>query len=371
MINLKKKIAVVAAAGVLMSLSISSVNASLWSYKKGDVDDDGSVTQSDKATMQQVLHGYSYPDATTIERLDLNRDYVIDAYDRTLLSNILSGSMSTSTVFYEFTDPFPEQSSRGYYICSPSTGYPTRYYTLPQITSLSDSLNSPRVIIGDDDRYIENGLDGVIDVQRSDGSNLGTAFVIDSHTLLTAAHVVYGGANLKFKIFTNYNTQSNIQITPTAYHVPYAYANNTGGCGWKYDYAIVRVQEDLSDYNDHSYINFDLGLMRDEMSHSKPVYVTGFGGPGNGVTPELIHVKSTGVGYLLDTPDVSKDYAINFSTDIVRGDSGAPVYVKNSDGSNSVIAICTVEGSNFNSGCRITSNILQFVYNNTNLNTSP
>lgn len=59
MINLKKKIAVVAAAGVLMSLSISSVNASLWSYKKGDVDDDGSVTQSDKATMQQVLHGYS------------------------------------------------------------------------------------------------------------------------------------------------------------------------------------------------------------------------------------------------------------------------------------------------------------------------
>lgn len=369
MMNLKKRIAVIASACVMLNLTVSSVNASLWSYKKGDIDDNGSVNQSDKASMQQVLHGYKYPDATTIERLDLNRDYVIDAYDRTLLSNILSGSMSTSTVFYEFTDSLPGQSSRSYYICSPTTGavIPNSSYTLPLVSNLQQA-SSPRTIIGGDDRYAEDGFDGVINVQYSTGANAGTAFVIDSHTLLTAAHVVYNKSGLKFKIFTDHDTQSNIPITPVAYHVPSEYVNNNNIC---YDYAIVTVEEDLECYNgygyeDYSFINFDLGLMRNEMSLSKPVYVTGFGGDGE-ITPELEDVKSTGVGTLLNTSNTDTDYRIYFDTDIVPGNSGSPVYIKNPDGSNSVIGICTHQSTYYNSGIRITSDILKFVFNNSHL----
>ena len=369
----KKFITLLSFAAVASAFSASTVNASLWSYKKGDVDDSGTVNIADLSTMQQVLHGVRYPSATAVERLDLNNDYVINAYDKSLISDILFGTSSTSTEFYEFTNALPSPESREYYVCSPLTGYPNYNYTysLSTPSNLNDLPDLPRVIIGNDDRVKENGLDGVINV-RYYGMNIGTAFVVDSHTLLTAAHVVYGKSNLQFKIFSNYNTVSNVQITPTAYHVPSLYV--TGNNQEKYDYALVTVQEDLEDYtgygyNHHSFINFDLGLMRNELPHTVDIYATGFGGNHNNINPELAYVKSTGSGYLLDTPISERDYSIRFSTDIVGGDSGGPVYVKNQDGSKTVIGISAYEcpSGQYNSGTRITSDILRFVYDNQNL----
>ena len=120
--------------------------------------------------------------------------------------------------------------------------------------------------------------------------------------------------------------------------------------------------------------SFDLGVMRDCMSRTKPVYVTGFGGNGGGdpsIDPSLIGTKSTGVGTLspVDVTYVGNwRYAIYYNTDIVAGDSGAPVYVTNTDGTKTVIGINNYSGSTYNQGTRITTDILHFVYNNNNLN---
>ena len=344
----------------------TNVKAVPGSYKKGDIDGDGSVTLSDAAYMNQFLRGSKSANALTIERLDINGDFIINEYDCTLLSNMLITNNVTNK-YYSYTSALPAQTSRTYYVYSPSTGYKNDdlTYTLNPVDNITASNTSVMSIIDDDDRDPEDGLDGVINVQYSNGDNCGTAFVIGKHTLLTAAHVVYNKTNLQFKIFSNYNTESNVQITPTSYHIPAMYVSWPDS--WKYDYAIVTVQENLKNYNNHNYINFDLGLIRNEVSFNRTVYVTGFGGNGQNITPELADVKSTGSGSFLSTPDTVKNYAFYFNTDMVPGDSGGPVYVQNTDGSKTVIGICAYEGGSFNQATRITNDILHFIYNNPNL----
>ncbi|MDO5148050.1 MAG: trypsin-like serine protease [Oscillospiraceae bacterium] len=344
-----------------LCVGVGSVNVNAAStYKKGDIDGNGSITLSDAAYMNQFLHGSKSANARTVERLDVNGDYIINDYDRSLLSNmIINGSVTTLS--YNNTSALPIQSSRTYYVYSPSTGVRNDVYTLNPVNNITTSGTSTMSIIDGDDRYIENGLDGVINVQYSSGSNCGTAFVIGPHTLLTAAHVVYNSTNLRFKIFTNYNTESDVQITPTAYHIPSMYVS--GSDSWKYDYAIVKVSEDLSDY-----VNFDLGVMRNEVPLSRTVYATGFGGNCEGITSGLADVKSTGTGSFVSMSDNdAKNYVFHYNVDTVPGDSGSPVYVRNTDGSQTVIGIHTYGGNGYNQAIRITSDILHFAYNNSNL----
>lgn len=357
---LKKFVSGILAIALYANVGSINVNAAS-TYKKGDVDGNGSISMPDLAYMQQFLRGSQSANARTVERLDINNDYIINAYDRSLLSNMLMSNGSTN-LSYNYTSSLPAQSSRTYYVYSPSTGLKndSLTYTLNPVSNIVSTGASTMSIIDGDDRHIENSLNGVVNVQYSNGSNCGTAFVIDSHTLLTAAHVVYNSTNLRFKIFDNYNTESNISITPSAYHIPSMYVS--GPDSWKYDYAIVKVNENLSNY-----INFDLGVMRNEVPLSKPVYATGFGGNAQNITPELADVKSTGVGSFSSTPNNVINYAFYFNTDIVPGDSGGPVYVQNPDGSKTVIGICAYEGGTFNQATRITNDILHFAYNNPNL----
>lgn len=94
------------------------------------------------------------------------------------------------------------------------------------------------------------------------------------------------------------------------------------------------------------------------------------------VSQNLVGVKSTGVGHLVNIHKTNSrydnnywDYAIFYNTDTAGGNSGSPVYVRNPDGTNTVIAIHTYgydpNTDIFdNSGTRITTDILKFVYNN-------
>ena len=78
---------------------------------------------------------------------------------------------------------------------------------------------------------------------------------------------------------------------------------------------------------------------------------------------------TTGYGNLISGYNnvILDDYIINYSSDMVGGESGGPVYVKTQDGKITVIAINSGGTSTYNVGRRIDSNILHFVYNNPNL----
>lgn len=350
-----------------------NVGATSSTYLKGDVDGDGAVTMADLASMQSFLHGNKGAGGAIAERLDVYKDYVIGGYDRLILSSILVGDISASYVTSDNTNSLPDQHTRSYKKYSPTTGNLIGSYTIGIVSNIASSSSSSYSINENDDRKPENGLEGVINVQYSNGNNCGTAFVVDSHTLLTAAHVIYGERDLRFKIFSDYNTESDVQITPTAYHIPSLYT--TSATPYKYDYAIVTVNEDLSDY-----INFDLGLMRNGMSEGRDIYITGFGGDGVGVSDNLVDNKSTGIGHLSNVHKSNSqyeqsywNYQLYYDTDTAPGNSGSPVYVKNPNGTNTAIAIHT-QGDHDetpdvfdNRGTRITTDILKFVYNNPNL----
>lgn len=126
---------------------------------------------------------------------------------------------------------------------------------------------------------------------------------------------------------------------------------------------------------------FELGVPRNELAQTTTkMYVTGFGGEPNDdyekkhINDELIStsergIMSTGEGILSSTTGFD-NYRARYSCDTIGGDSGAPVYIINNN-IKTVIAINTSGAPNhtsYNTGLRITTDILNFVYDNPNLN---
>ena len=374
------------------------------SYISGDVDGNGTVDLADLAYIQQFLNGSVAADARTAERLDVTRDYIIDANDKNYISNMLLNNTAPSTFSYPSNlSELPAQISGGvsYNIYDADDESYEGMYTLPPLSNISatsTTSTNTRGIIGTDDRVIENGLLGVINIQDSSNNNVGTAYVVDDHTILTVAHIIYQKKNnvsyiapgLKFKVFSDYNTESDdYTITPVSYHVPNFYVNNayTGlessnqinDIAVKYDYAIVTVQEDLSDL-----VNFNLGIAREELPIGTNIYVTGFGGDCAGITPGFDDVKTTGYGNLITSNDagINTGYVLRYLTDAVPGNSGSPVYVLggNNGTSKTAIGVNNIGWGYFdettqqdvytcNQCVKITTDILHFIFNNSYLQT--
>jgi glutamyl endopeptidase len=272
---------------------------------------------------------------------------------------ILNGNTSVS-VSYKSTVALPTQEDREYYVFSASSGKMVDAYTLdaddaPTITSSSAST---RGIIGTDDRTLETSLKGVVNI-----NNYVTGFVIGEHTILTAAHCVYNKeeqtakTGLKLYLYDNGSyDNASVTATPVQIHIPGEYVENSTR---DYDYAIITVKEDLSDY-----MSFNLGVAR-SIAVGKTVKVTGRGGSGDedsGVNKDLIDVMSTGSG----TIATFTNYRVNYTVDTIGGDSGAPVYYTK-DGVNTVIGIHRGQYGSNNTGVRITTDILQFAYNNSHI----
>ena len=233
------------------TVSEKRIEASETTFLKGDIDGNGVVNMIDYTNMIKFLSGQCAANGRVAERLDLNKDGVITYYDKSLLASIILEDVPQTTIRSSNTDNLPSQSNRSYYkFDMSSTSYSV--YTLSPVANITDA--STYTIIDSDDRVQENGLNGVIKVSSSMG--LGTAFVVGPHTILTAAHVLSDkdtrqvAYDADFQFYTNYNTVSNFSVTPTAYHVPSAFFG--GSNAWIYDYAVVTVEEDLSDY-----VNFD------------------------------------------------------------------------------------------------------------------
>ncbi len=383
---IQKTISAVVSTLLCFSFFSQSVSAVEASYIKGDIDGNGVVNALDLVKLVSFLCGRVTADGETAERLDVNRDFIIDDYDKSFLSSILLGDEDACDMESTNINSLPAQEAVKYRVFDYEESEEMYTYTLYPLSNIDVPS---RIIIGNDDRYPEDSLECVINVRTPYNSNtgqdynLGTAFILDSHIIMTAAHVLYdndGGpinvnanphleSGLQFKIYSDHDTQDSTKvITPIEYHIPdkYIYTDSNREDHWKYDYAIVYVEEDLSDYVD---FEFKLGIMRSGMTNTRKIYVTGFSGDDNGseqVLEENINVKTTGWGYLtgIDHSFDNWNYALYYNTDGVAGDSGAPAYVYDLNGNKTVIAINNYAGDNFNQGTRITPNILHFAYNN-------
>lgn len=391
----------------LMSTPLQVSAAS--TYAQGDVNGDGSVNSADTLALTNFLQGKKGATGSSIpERLDVNGDFVINSTDTALLRKIVLHLESSSTLNYTSTkDTVTQTNLWQYELCyskfNAQTGSVITNYEIPQVSNIS--ATSTRGIIGDDDRYVDYSQSGVVLLTNGE-KIIGTGFIVDKDKIVTAAHVLYNTvtdeaqSNIKYILFNstgnkidiNGNVQSDsyMGISANSYHIPkcYMYAsyyeevavnnNNpselTGNAlaqGFYNDYALIKVNEDLS-----SYQSFDVGVFRDGIvNKNKQLYVTGYNTAdnetNNNINSALRGKMVTGIGYLHMSDSVKgnckiSDKNIFYDVDIINGQSGGPVYIKNSDGSKTVVGINTGSGSTFNTGTKFNTKVLTFIFNNTN-----
>lgn len=377
-----KKISIGLLSLVLCSTTISmNVSAVSSNYLKGDVNGDGMVSLSDLAYLRNYMSGRktTYNNNMT-QRLDVNRDCIISNLDVDELSRIIVNNTQPETLYYSNNTVMfdvPISSDKYYQKFNAQNGVTSidDVYCLEAADLIPNSSLPARVVVGPDTRFEDFDNSGIVKLDYRKGTDtfIGTGFVVDTHIILTAAHCMYSTSNdekAKDLTYTLYKKNQNTGIVTSEthsavyYHVPRRYIDfNNGDTDENlyatYDYALIKVNEDLSAYM------LDLGVSRTvlknaaDRSHTDEsirIYVSGFNPEQNNMV--------TGYGYFSNNKILNG--ILNYSTDTVVGESGSPVYVYNEDGSMTVIGIHSRSASsqNFNIGKRIDVDLLNFIFNN-------
>lgn len=203
-----------------------------------------------------------------------------------------------------------------------------------------------------------------------------TGFIIGDHEIMTAAHCVYSPER-GFGDHTNIVIQDATTITDNATkmnvisaHVPMEYMyltlhNGQGSDGQThaaqdYDYAILTVNEDLSQYG-----SYMLGMPTEEIEDDVPIHSLGYYGD----TLKISHGTVTTAGELSLDMNLYSDH----------GSSGGPIYTESVFGVPGATnpsyqmttyrtAVSIVHGgdntNNYLNGVKIRPVIMQFAYDN-------
>lgn len=260
-------------------------------------------------------------------------------------------------------------TAQTYSVFNATTGAFLRSYTLNALPA----WNNSRGVIGTDDREVDWTKSGVVKINLFN-TYFASGFVVDEHTIATAGHVAYDFSSHEANTIPEillFNNNGNISLhaTPVESHVPNAYISNES-----IDYALITVEEDLSDY-----ACFNLGVAMDNIvNNNQSVSVTGFPKEVNGSVVNSLtnHCMYTGNGIITNI-DQYNNNCFDYSVDTSNCNSGSPVYITESRCGYTyytVIAIHTggaTDNNNnglYNCGTRVTTNLLHFYNNNPNLN---
>ena len=273
--------------------------------------------------------------------------------------------MSETSVFTQNADA--TTGTRTYWRHDCSSVSSTSYYSYQLgFNSNLTSSESDRTIFGSNDMVRDYDTSVV---RLSCG---GSGFIIDEHTIATAAHCVYswnGHYFLDDITIDIVDTDNSVidTISPTYFHIPYQFTTLTNTYSSTYDYALITVAEDLSDYG-----MFHLAVAQDSyISNLGSVIVSGFPQasaypPGYSGSDYGLRFKAAGnlMNYISSTN-------IHYDADMSGGDSGGPVYVEEGKyisgtlySYKSVIGINVSENTTYNCGVRITDDTLRFYYEN-------
>ena len=361
-------------------------------YTSADVNRNGVVDLVDCVIINQYLTGLRY--VADARLMDVDGNGIVSSADSIcVLSEIIEnnyvnnvdGSPYSFRSFYTinlYNTPSSASDSHNYYRHVYSgTGIEGTYTLSMQETALPTSISSPDVVIDDDDRYAETDNELKSGICRV--SSGGTGFVVGDHLIATAAHVCYTGTSWASNMYVQFPDNNGLVNfnTATKHYATEAHIDNTfytmrtsspshyTSAMVPYDYALITVADDLSDH-----YHFNLGVSHNIYPLSYPfedynLYVTGF--PSDLIPNEHSRILYTASGNLL-----YKNYTdrLCYDTDMYNGDSGAPVYVKesyytNNDDDetdiNTVVGI-NVAQSSYNSGVILTPLRVKFYVNNSN-----
>lgn len=392
-------IAACMSVGLAVPLNVGGVTADAAAWKCGDVDNDGQLTMMDQVSLNKYLAGKI--ELVDYTKADTNADCLVDIVDSKILRMRLAEQISALPYTrygggsqYASVGAKSVNESRGYTTFDAKTGEGKNGYFLDP-NPIEDNT---RAIIGEDTRYRDDSLPGVVKIITERSS--ATGFVVDAHTIATAAHCVYDGlepfkSDTKLKQILILNKSGDVEkkIDNNIYetHVPNKYITNINDCNSvhgvigdekskiadAYDYALITVKDDLS-----KYACFDLGIVTDGiMSDSQKLYCTGFpaiiidGDSSGEVNTSTKHKRFTGEGFMM--PDVNQPFPerkIYYDIDTYGGNSGGPVYVENTIGDTTYYTVIGIhtrrvtekrEGEYYaNAGVQMTTELLHFYKNN-------
>lgn len=260
-------------------------------------------------------------------------------------------------------------TSQSYKVYNASNGSFVQSYTLSE----NPVMDRSKGVIGTDDRFVDFSKNGVVKIVTRGG--IGTGFVVDDHTIATAAHVLYNGNAVPVShiYFFKQDGSIDMDITNPSYcHIPSIYTSDVKDAV-VHDYALITVEQDLSEY-----ANFNLGAPLDNfISRGSTVLTTGFPGKVNDKTVNTVtdHNMYTSAGSTVDNVyDASIE--ISYNNDASGGNSGGPVYTStlfNGKFYYTVVGIhakSAVSGdlpNSANRAVRMTTDLIHFYKNNPNI----
>lgn len=356
-------------------------------YDCRDIDQDGYIGTTDLIILSQYLNGIN--SISNYNRLDVNQSLTVDGADYECLSSYIFGSTynwgyfsrETGTTVASptvsgFTPSISSSSTeaREYMRYEYATGHVLNNYTLtPNLINLNSGINS-RAVIGDEDsRYPSYNPENAGIVSLSDNYGRATGFIVGDHQIATAAHCVYKKGNdiphhwksLNIRLYDENGVITSNELTPVEAHIPARYVDSEDAT---YDYALITIEEDLSDY-----VQFSLGTPYNANATAYanvPIYVTG--SPVDLLKQNNITRLYSAEGRLMNKIETGNTDVLYYNVDTANGDSGAPVYTITKIGNQYVYTVVAVhhggDEDTQNWGSMITNYHLQFYNNNTNTN---
>jgi len=195
----------------------------------------------------------------------------------------------------------------------------------------------------------------------------GSGIVVDDHVIATAAHCLYQNNNFMKSVTINfYNedcTQLEYSTTAKNIHIPANYASSGSS---NYDYGLIYVDDDVSDYV------ANVGVMTDYfMGTSQILTSSGF----TLHSPLNYYTRYYSAG---SVNQFNSNYRFESCGYAYGGKSGGMTYFESTAtptsthtvNSKSCVGICThrVNATGYTRGIRLTTTVLRFLYQNSYLN---
>ena len=363
--KLSKKIISALCCSLILLTPINSASA----YIRGDIDGNNRVDTTDSSLLMMYLNGYQTTNCRyQQQRLDVNRDGVIGNSDRVYLRKILANQKPSSNEKYSYYFGITKSENTSYYKYDCKTGKKLETYAITPAISMKNyqvsaapSQYDREVISNCSNRTTGSATE--LNPQLVCIGGVGTGFIVDAHTILTAGHCVADGSlkedSSEYDVFINppIVLSDGRTATPLTYHIPEKWlkhrtdpAKGDDSTYYGYDYAVITVKEDLTSYIKKSSRKFDLGVISNDNKQSSYIVSEGYVGSIN--NKYRGRTKITGM----------KDRFFKMNIEHRSGMSGGISYVEDDDSITVVGIIAKTQTST-----RITPDILKFVYNNPKL----